>query len=223
MVAVLEIVVGQAPGLGLFGDCLLCLLDEVDAEEDGEDGEELGDALDGHDCGPVGRVLVDRFDLAQLLDVLEGDEDHAEEGRGDHQDDDPDDLAHTWRVGLVILPIRHLVDCLDQTCSHVDVGDDKDGKPGRGGEIDPSEVALVLRHDVEGAPPDGVEGKEDPEADSKALLEATVVELLVTVILKLALQLVKVHEKGGEGDNEVARVRRTDRDVHGGTGTLPSS
>ena len=63
----------------LLGDFLLSSLDKVHAVENDKACKDLSATLDGHQYGPEACILVNRFNFADFLDILEAYKDHAEE------------------------------------------------------------------------------------------------------------------------------------------------
>lgn len=121
----------------MLSNLFLSVLDPVNARIHGNHSEELRAALNRHHNWPVGRVLADRVDFADFLNVLEADEDHAEEHSDALKDDDVDDCVRTWRILIrVRVVLEVLVDSLDQVRAHDDIEDDEYGEVCRGGKVD---------------------------------------------------------------------------------------
>jgi len=119
------VAVGKFARFGLLGDVLLGLLDQVDAQEDDEAGKKLRRALDAHQDGPVRGTLANRLDLAELLHVLQTDEDHAKEHGDALEYEDPDDFGDSWRITIrMVVIVEHLVDSLDEICANNNVDND---------------------------------------------------------------------------------------------------
>lgn len=115
----------------MLSNLFLRIFDPVYASIHGSHSEELRAALDRHHDWPVGRVLVDRFDFAEFLDVLEADEDHAEEHGDALEDDYADDRVGAWSICIrVRVVLEVLVDGFDQVSAHDDVEHNKQGEVG---------------------------------------------------------------------------------------------
>jgi len=125
-VLILEVGIGHFARFRLFDDGLLSVLDEVDGCVDDRDGEELREALDGHESGPETRILVNRLNLAHFLQVLERDEDQAQEARHRHQNDNLDHRADTRGVLRSMFVIATVfVHRFDKLRAHHHIEDDQ--------------------------------------------------------------------------------------------------
>ena len=122
----------------LFDDILLSAFRQVHASIDASNREQLRRALNRHKGWPERGVFGDWFYLANFLDVLQWDKDHAQEARNSNQNDNLDHAADTWGIpGHIIIVAEELVDCLDQLRSNDDVEHDDESEVSRSREINP--------------------------------------------------------------------------------------
>ena len=94
--------------------------------------------------------------------------------------------------------VQHLVDRLDELGSHDKVDDDEDGEPSGSGEVNPRQVPLPSRIEVEAAPVARIQSEKDPEANCQSFAQVMVVELGVVDFRVFLLELIEVHSEGDE-------------------------